>query len=89
MERHKEADLSILHPLANAISRASLHACDEGAIIDDAVEDLPDWLGGWVHMRLSAMLGRRALARTAAHLAGGARCLWAERIVRLLLLRML
>ena len=40
VERHKEPDLSILHPLPNAIARGLLHARDERSIIYDAVEDL-------------------------------------------------
>ena len=41
VERYKESDLSILHPLSNTVPRALLDAGDESSVIDYAVEDLP------------------------------------------------
>jgi len=41
VKRHKESDLSILHPLSDTVPRAFLDAGDESSVIDNAVEDLP------------------------------------------------
>lgn len=76
MKRHKKPNLSIPHPLPDAIPSAPLYSRNERAVVDDAVEYLADGLIGCLHMRLRTMLRDGALARTAAHLAGGARCLW-------------
>lgn len=78
MKWHKEPYLSVLNPLSDAIPCTPLDAGDKGAFVGDAVEDLAHRLHGGVHVRLGAMLRERALACTAAHLAGGARCLWIE-----------
>ena len=75
MQRYEEPNLSIPNPLSDTIARASLNAGHERAVVDDAVEYLPDGLCGCLHMRLSAMLRDGTLAGAAAHLAGGARCL--------------
>lgn len=75
MKGHEEPNLSVAHPLSDAVPGASLYACNEGAVVYDAVEDLPDGLGGCVH---DAMLRGGALACAAAHVAGGARGLVTE-----------
>lgn len=76
VQRHEEPNLAVLNPLSDAISRASLNARNERAVVNDAVEYLPDRLGGSLHMRRSAVLRDGTLAGAAAHLAGGARSLW-------------
>ena len=73
MQRHEKPNLPVPHPLPDTIPCASLHPCNERTIVNDAVENLPDGLGGCVQVRLRSVLRDRALARAAAHLAGGAR----------------
>jgi len=41
MKRHEKPDLTILHPLPDAVARALLDASHESSVVDDAVEDLP------------------------------------------------
>lgn len=76
MKRHEEPNLCIPNPLPDAIPCAPLHARNERAVVDDAVEYLADRLRGSGQVRLRTMLGDGALARSATHLAGGARGLW-------------
>lgn len=38
---HKESDLSVLHPLSNAVPGALLDAGDKGCVVNNAVKDLP------------------------------------------------
>ena len=70
VERYKESDLSILHPLSDTVPRALLDAGDESSVIDYTVEDLPAlqriqacWGGG-----LICVLRHGAQARV-AHIA--------------------
>lgn len=59
MKRYKEPDLSILHPLPNAIARALFDARHQRSIVYNAVEDFPGRRGG---QRSTAMLRLRARA---------------------------
>lgn len=72
MKRHEKPNLSVPHPLSDAIPSTSLDAGNKRAVVDDAVEYLPDGLRGCLH---GAVLRGGTLACAAAHLAGGVRAL--------------
>lgn len=72
MKWHEEPDLSILHPLPDAVPRAPFDACNERAVVDDAIEDLSDRVCTCMSR---AVLRDGALPGAGTHLGCGARCL--------------